>query len=84
MTLRELLVITDITQLYEIWIDGEKVVQPTTDFRRYIESYGAPEDLNEFNLDSEIKKVWGRSAWEFKNKKYCGVLVIEMKYWRTK
>lgn len=83
MTLRELLVITDITQLFEIWYDGCKVVQPTTDLKRYFESKGAPNDSVEFNLSSEVKKVWGRNAFEYKKAVYQGVLVIEMKEWRT-
>ena len=61
MKLRDLLVIINATQPYEIWLNGKKVIEETTDLQRYIDSQGAPEDLVELNLDSEIRKIYTKT-----------------------
>ncbi len=84
MKLRELLVITDIVQSYEIWCDGQVVVQETSDLQRFSESNGAPEDLVELNLESEIKKVYTRPFNWNKNRKNRACIIIDMLEWRNK
>ena len=60
MKLRELLVITDLTQPYEIFFNGTPVVSETSDLERFTQQAGAPDDDVERNLDSEIKQVYTR------------------------
>lgn len=83
MKLRELLVITDLTQPYEIFFNGTLVVSETSDLERFTQQAGAPDDDVERNLDSEIKQVYTRPySWRKPNKGRAQ-LVIDMKEWRT-
>lgn len=84
MKLRDLLVIINATQPYEIWLNGKKVIEETTDLQRYIDSQGAPEDLVELNLDSEIRKVHTRAFCWKKQNIGKAQLLIDMSEWRTK
>lgn len=83
MKLRELLVITDLTQPYEIFFEGTLVVSETSDLERFTQSNGEPNDSVEKNLDSEIKQVYTRPySWRKPNKGKAQLL-IDMKEWRT-
>lgn len=84
MKLRELLVIINATQPYELWANGKQVFAETTDLQRYIDSQGELKDLVELNLDSEIRKVHTRSfCWKTQNIGKAQ-LMIDMLEWRTK
>jgi len=84
MTLRDLLVVTDLTQPYEIWFENKVVVQETSDIKRMID-FGGPSDtdLVELNLDQEIKKIYTRTFCWNKDNKHRASILIDMKNWRT-
>lgn len=84
MKLRDLLVIINATQPYEIWINGKKVVEETTDLQRYIDSQGAPEDLVELNLDSEIRKIYTKAFCYKDSNIGKAQLLIDMLEWKVK
>lgn len=82
MKLRELLVITELGQPYEIFFNGVVVVPETYDLERFAQSNGEPNDLVEKNLNSEIEKIYTRPySWRKPNKGRAQ-LVIDMKEWR--
>lgn len=85
MTLREFLVIIDLSQPYEIWFEGNTVVQETSDLRRMVD-FGGPSDtdLVELNLDSEIKKIYTRTFCWNKDNEHRASILVDMKDWRTK
>ena len=83
MKLRELLVITDLTQPYEIFFKGTLVVSETSDLERFTQQAGMPNDDVERNLDSKIEKVYTRPYSWRKSNKGRAQLVIDMKEWRA-
>lgn len=83
MKLRELLVITELGQPYEIFFNGTLVVSETSDLERFTQQAGMPNDDVERNLNSEIEKVYTRPYSWRKSSKGRAQLVINMKEWRT-